>query len=72
MDDINRPHRAARVFLARLVMIHGADAGDFLRRMAVPEADKRSVLADLEVIYRRQRAVPGRQGKRRAAGATRS
>ena len=34
MSDLTRWHRTARVFLARLLMVHGEDAPDVLRRMA--------------------------------------
>ena len=34
MKDLTRWHRAARVFLARLLMVHGEDAPEVLRRMA--------------------------------------
>ena len=34
MSDLTRWHRTARVFLARLLMVHGEAAPDVLRRMA--------------------------------------
>ncbi len=34
MTDLEKSHRAARVFLARLLMVHGEDAPDVMRRMA--------------------------------------
>jgi hypothetical protein len=34
MKDLTRWHRAARVFLAHLLMVHGKDAPEVLRRMA--------------------------------------
>ena len=34
MSDLTRWHRTARVFLARLLMVRGADAPEVLRRMA--------------------------------------
>ena len=34
MDNNTRLHRATRVFLARLLMVYGTQAGDILRRMA--------------------------------------
>jgi hypothetical protein len=34
MNELTRWHRAARVFLAHLLMVHGKDAPDVLRRMA--------------------------------------
>jgi hypothetical protein len=34
MTDLEKFQRAARVFLARLLMVHGEDAPEVLRRMA--------------------------------------
>ena len=34
MSDLTQWHRTARVFLARLLMVHGEDAPEVLRRMA--------------------------------------
>jgi hypothetical protein len=34
MKDLTRWHRAARVFLAHLLMVHGKDAPEVLRRIA--------------------------------------
>ena len=34
MTDLEKFQRACRVFLARLLMVHGEDAPDVLRRMA--------------------------------------
>ena len=50
MKDLTRWHRAARVFLARLLMVHGEDAPEVLRRMADElewlEADRIAKLDD--------------------------
>lgn len=50
MSDLTRWHRTARVFLARLLMVHGEDAPEVLRRMA----DELEWLAEAERREREQ------------------
>ena len=50
MTDHEKFQRACRVFLARLVMIHGEDAPEVLRRMA----DELEWLAEAERREREQ------------------
>jgi len=44
MNELTRWHRATRVFLARLLLVHGKDAPEVLRRMA----DELEWLAEVE------------------------
>ena len=50
MSDLTQWHRTARVFLARLLMVHGEDAPEVLRRMA----DELEWLAEAERREREQ------------------
>ena len=45
MSDLTRLHQACRVFLARLLIVHGSDAPGVLRRMA---DELEGLVADLE------------------------
>jgi len=51
MTDLQRFQRACRVFLARLLMVHGEDAPDVLRRIA----DELEWLEQEEFRYDRDR-----------------
>ena len=44
MSDLTRWHRTVRVFLARLLMVHGEDAPKLLRRMV----DELELLAEAD------------------------
>jgi hypothetical protein len=50
MDDLTRLHRVSRIFLARLLMVYGTEAGDFLRRMAAELDELAGYLADDETV----------------------
>jgi len=50
MTDLQKFQRACRVFLARLLMVHGEDSPDVLRRMA----DELERLAEAERCDREQ------------------